>query len=449
MTQQTIVLTAAAVTIVTFNVAFAFPRKKSIGLLMFLNPAALAFLAYNLSPAGGFATGAIIGVATVIPQLLFFRQILGVKSIGLWLMLIGYQSGFLGLAATIASWDHPLNILFVALLWLILEYLRCELSPLRFAWLSPMHPVPEGGNKITLGSYGFGWWLMILSCIIAYNHSHPASSLPLSYLLAYLGTMMALNLYNPVSRGQWRAKSCMVVGVPMEAGCKPDGTLDYLPITSIIAKLDQALNTVSHYDLVVVPEYALDSEPPPEIMAWCVENQVYLVIGGKRHGDSGFYNTAFVISSTGEIVFEQSKVAPIPVLPDGLPAKEQNVWDSPWGKIGICICYDAQFNRVTDPLIWAGAECLIILAMDLQKWGKHEHELHELIPPILAGRYGLDILRVVSSGRSQFCSEGFGSSWDSDSLICGNLSFRAARIPLDGLLTRLFGPLCRPADKSL
>ena len=31
------------------------------------------------------------------------------------------------------------------------------------------------------------------------------------------------------------------------------------------------------------------------------------------------------------------------------------MWDSPWGRIGFCICYDLSYRRVTDRLAALGA----------------------------------------------------------------------------------------------
>jgi apolipoprotein N-acyltransferase len=86
---------------------------------------------------------------------------------------------------------------------------------------------------------------------------------------------------------------------------------------------------------------------------------------------------------------------------DGLPAPEQKLWESPWGKIGICICYDLSYTRVTDGLIQLGAQAMIVPTMDVSDWGRHEHELHTRIAPVRAAEYGIPIFRVASSGISQ------------------------------------------------
>ncbi len=46
-------------------------------------------------------------------------------------------------------------------------------------------------------------------------------------------------------------------------------------------------------------------------------------------------------------VFKQAKSVPIEFFQDGRPAAEQRLWHSPWGNLGICICYDLSYSRVT------------------------------------------------------------------------------------------------------
>jgi apolipoprotein N-acyltransferase len=79
----------------------------------------------------------------------------------------------------------------------------------------------------------------------------------------------------------------------------------------------------------------------------------------------------------------------------------QRVWDSPWGKIGICICYDLSYTRVFQPLIQQGAGAIIVPTMDMEYWGKQEHQLHARIAPVRAAESGVPIFRLASSGISQ------------------------------------------------
>jgi apolipoprotein N-acyltransferase len=172
--------------------------------------------------------------------------------------------------------------------------------------------------------------------------------------------------------------------------------------TETISSLDKMLAADPATDLFVLSEYTFDGTVPDKIKNWCRKHQRYLIVGGKEDGpNKNFYNTAFVIGPTGEIVFRQVKSVPIQFFKDGLPAQEQKLWDSPWGKIGICICYDLSYARVTDQLIRLGAQAIIVPTMDVAEWGQHQHELHARVAPVRAAEYGVPIFRLASSGISQ------------------------------------------------
>jgi apolipoprotein N-acyltransferase len=93
---------------------------------------------------------------------------------------------------------------------------------------------------------------------------------------------------------------------------------------------------------------------------------------------------------------------PIQFFKDGLPAPQQKLWDSPWGQIGLCICYDLSYTRVADRLVQQGAQALIVPTMDVADWGNAQHELHARVTPVRASEYGLPIFRLASSGVSQW-----------------------------------------------
>jgi apolipoprotein N-acyltransferase len=170
----------------------------------------------------------------------------------------------------------------------------------------------------------------------------------------------------------------------------------------VISALDKLLAAKPDIQVIVLCEYAFLSPIPDKVNLWCKEHQRFLVAGGKDPLPSGdFYDTAFVIGTNGDIVFKQGKSVPVQLLKDGLPAKEQKLWESPWGKIGICICYDLSYTRVTDRLVRLGAQAMIVPTMDVVEWGKHEHELHARVARVRAAEYGIPIFRVASSGISQ------------------------------------------------
>ncbi len=165
------------------------------------------------------------------------------------------------------------------------------------------------------------------------------------------------------------------------------------------------------------------------------------MVGGKDPiADGDFYNTAFVIGPDGNVVFRQVKVVPIQFFKDGRPAREQKLWNSPWGKIGICVCYDLSYTRVTDRLVKLGAEALVVPTMDVADWGQAQHELHGRIAPTRAAEYGLPIFRLASSGISQVV--------DSAGRVTATAPFPGDGAGLAGTI-ELRGAGSRPLDRWL
>jgi len=157
-------------------------------------------------------------------------------------------------------------------------------------------------------------------------------------------------------------------------------------------------------ELLVLSEYAFENPVPPRVKDWCAKNQRYLIAGGKRFLDAAenrFHNTAFVIGPDGNEIFSQVKSVPVQFFKDGEPAPQQKLWNSPWGKIGLCVCYDLSYTRVTDGLVRQGAQAIIAPTMDQQSWGGREHRLHAHVAPVRAAEYGIPIFRLCSSGISQ------------------------------------------------
>ena len=175
------------------------------------------------------------------------------------------------------------------------------------------------------------------------------------------------------------------------------------PSSGVLTKaLDKALAKNTNAAIFVMSEYTLDGGVPDSLRNWCRAHERFLVVGGKEFVTNDvYYNTAFVVGTNGDLVFQQAKNVPIQFFKDGLPATNQAVWNSPWGKIGICICYDLSYTRVTDELVRQGAQLLIVPTMDVEDWGRHQHELHSRVAPVRAAEYGVPIFRVASSGISQ------------------------------------------------
>ena len=221
--------------------------------------------------------------------------------------------------------------------------------------------------------------------------------------------------------------------------------MEFPPEGVIPQILNQALAKNTNAPIFVLSEYSLDGGVPEALKNWCREHSRYLVIGGKDPaGTNNYYNTAFVVGTNGEIVFKQVKSVPIQFFHDGLPAPKQEVWNSPWGKIGFCICYGLSYTRVTDELVRQGAQLIICPTMDVDYWGRHQHELHARVAPVRAAEYGIPIFRVASSGISQAVTGGGNVVAQTSIGGYGEIFSAQLRLPRQGSipLDRYLAPLC-------
>jgi apolipoprotein N-acyltransferase len=82
--------------------------------------------------------------------------------------------------------------------------------------------------------------------------------------------------------------------------------------------------------------------------------------------------------------------------------------------------------------------------MDVEEWGRHQHQLHARVAPVRAAEYGIPIFRVASSGISQ-AIQGWG--WlAAQTSIPGSGEIFSAKLKLPGSgsipLDRFLAPLC-------
>jgi apolipoprotein N-acyltransferase len=326
-------------------------------------------------------------MAVVGPWMWFLTGIFGSTGVVLFAIIASWTGLFALLVRyaflRLVPWKAALLVPF---LWTGIEYFRCELYPLKFTWLTPGFAFAEnlpGAIPLDLGVYGAGF---VLAAAAAAPHSGKHRLWP--PILAAL----ALAAFLVPGPGGNAGAPFRVAGLQLEG----------VDSSGIPRKLDALLREHPGTDLVVLPEYVFAGPVPDEVRAWCRRHRKHLVAGGMEilPGEE-FRNTAFVIGPEGTEVHRQVKSVPIQFFKDGLPATEQGIWDSPWGRVGICICYDLSYTRVVDRLVQKGAQVLVVPTLDAKGWGETQHRLHARVAPTRAAEYGLPVVRVCSSGISQ------------------------------------------------
>jgi apolipoprotein N-acyltransferase len=427
-----------ALAVACFHAAYASIKIPAAGLLIFGYAYFLVRLTDQPNVRRAFYFGLATGFFCAAPQLFFFWEIFGPAAIVLWIVFAFWIALFAAIVCgSVRRWGKVKAMWLIPFVWTGLEYFRSELYYLKFSWLNMGYAL-----QFPFGMYGIGFLVFGISAAITNKHSIIAyfearsrkEMTVILFLILILLYLMALFLPT-LAESKRRFRPISLVGVQME-----------FPPANIIPKmLDKALAKNTNAPIFVLSEYTLDGAVPDSLKNWCRDNSRFLVVGGKDVVTNHiYYNTVFVVGTNGEVVFKQAKSVPIQFFDDGLAAQKQEVWNSPWGKIGICICYDLSYTRVTDRLVEQGAQLLIVPTMDVEDWGRHEHELHSRVAPVRAAEYGIPIFRVASSGISQAVSGNgnviaqipFGAS--------GEIFSAQLRLPTRGSLPldRFLAPFC-------
>jgi len=375
----------------------------------------------------------VTGFLCYAPQLFFIWTIFGSSAIVLWLVLSFWVGVFAAIVCgTIRRWGKAKVWWLIPIVWTGIEYFRSELYLLKFSWLNVGYALPELFSRAYhLGMYGAGCVVFLIAAAYPYRFLLKPSWKEWIVIILILLILSSLTVV-PFANIHRLPK---IVGVQME----------FPPPNIIPEVLNHALAKNPEAQIFVLSEYTFEGPVSDSLKNWCREHSRFLVVGGEQLlGTTNFYDTAFVVGTNGEIAFEQAKCVPIQFFKDGLPAKEQKIWNSPWGKIGFCVCYDLSYTRVTDELIRQGAQLLIVPTMDVEAWGRHEHELHARVAPVRAVEYGIPIFRLASSGISQ------AVDWDgkviaqapfpgSEAVVTADLPlFSKGSIPVD----RYLAPVC-------
>jgi apolipoprotein N-acyltransferase len=428
-----------ALAVVFFQLTYVSIRIPAAGLLIFGYAFFLVRLTDLPTVRRAFYFGLTAGFVCAAGQAFFFWKIFGPAAIVLWLVFAFWVGLFTAISCgCILRWGKAKAVWLIPFFWTGFEYFRSELYYFKFSWLNIGYAFPnfqlfpiDG-----LGMYFVGLFIFAIASGISFRE----------FIKKKWAIVFCIGLVLLIPLTWMRA---IIVGARHE---RPTPPLDLVgvqlefPSIGVITKmLDHALAKNTNAPIFVLSEYTLEGPVSDSLKNWCREHSRYLVVGGKDPvGTDNFYDTAFVVGTNGEVIFKQAKSVPIQFFKDGLPARTQEVWDSPWGKIGICICYDLSYTRVTDRLVQEGAQLLIVPTMDVEDWGRHEHELHSRVAPVRAAEYGVPIFRVASSGISQAIGR-YGYVIAQTSIPgVGEILSADLRLPIAGTLPsdRFLAPFC-------
>lgn len=423
-----------------FHAAYSCP---GLGILIIGYPFALVRALPYLSGRHCFYGGLALGLFLYGPHLRFFWTLFQAAAVLLWLILAVWLALFMILGRLAVQRLPRAGQFIIPMLWMGMEYTRSELYPLKFSWMNASYPLEDSPLRLLLtmvGMYGVGAVSVSAAVLSFFKWRQILVGTTVGAISLLLITYVSLPLHSRPPR------RVHVAGMQLEESQERD-----LP-----RHLGTLIQRHPNTELVVLHEYLLSGTVPREIQEWCRRERRWLVVGGRKElGGELWQNTAFVVDTNGAVVFEQGKKTPIQFFQDGVAATRQELWNSPWGKVGIAICYDLSYTRVMDELVAKGAQLLIIPTMDAINWGQSEHALHARVAPVRALEYRVPIIRVASSGISQIVNShgraiasapypGQESSLAAPVSVQGSGHLPIDRIlaPFASLVTLLFPALC-------
>ena len=380
---------AGLIAVAAIGYGFAFGTTWGAAAILVALPCILP-LAKARSPRHAFYTGLVAGLAIYVPHLLFFWSIFKYAAIALWLVAGWPIAAFvLLLYLTRKNWGAVYAAWLTPILWTGIEYFRSECYYLKFAWLLPGQAAAflPGVRFERLGIYGLGFLYVAAATMLVYG------SKKVRFAGVAASLLLAAMMYLPVSARLQQSNSLFVAGVQLEDADEHQ----------VAKALDRLAVAHPEAQILVLSEYSFLGPVPQSVRDVLRKHRRYLIAGGmKLLPGEKFFDTAFVVGPDGRDLFEQAKSVPVQLMDDGLPAPERRVWNSPWGKIGIGVCYDISYARVMDDFVRQGAQGIIVPTMDPVKWGEYERRmLHGRLAPVRAAEYGVPIFGVWSSGVSQ------------------------------------------------
>lgn len=352
--------------------------------------APLFFALEGASAKAGAGLGALFFLAFFAGCTPWMGNLFGWLAVGLWC----FTALFGGLFGAIAAGGR--HLLGVPALWVGVEWLRAEANPLRCGWFVLGLSQAPSGRMVQAadlaGGYGLSFGMALTAACLARAIGDRRA------LLGAAAAPLAVWLYGGWVLPRWDIPGEVTAAV-VQCEFPAEEIKAYRRLTESVAGAKPRL--------VVWPELALPGsiERDPRLMArlkFHVQAVDAAFVIGCEGGERGAVtNQALVFGEDGRLLGRYVKRVPVPLLESYVPGKVDPVFDTPVGKLGVCICYDQDFPFVTRGLVRAGAQVLAVPTMDLAEWGGLQHRQHAANARVRAVAHRRFVVRATTSGVSQ------------------------------------------------
>lgn len=335
--------------------------------------------------------GFLHGMTAYSLSLSWLYHIFGPTVVVLWCVLAAFTALFAEMQSRanrrgVTGWQFAI---FTALNWCAWEFIRAELFPLKFPWMTA--GLAMGPNTLLpwIGVYGVSV-LVVLAAVLATMPLRKFAMIPLLILL--------------VSHGLSSRRSAPRTDDPLAVEVS-GMQLENVSLDAYLNATRRLPTSVRH---VVWPEYAVPFDLRANKRDWelvrslCRERDVTLTLGTQDRPSGGevWRNIALTLDPTG-VLGEHTKVHPVHFFDDGIPGITALPVQTRHGKVGTPICFDCDYAGVVRRMTAAGAEMFVVPTMDAESWSARQHDQHAELFRIRACENGRWFFVVATSGVSQ------------------------------------------------
>jgi apolipoprotein N-acyltransferase len=321
---------------------------------------------------------------------------------------------------------------FIPVFWVGIEYFRAEVAVLKFPWLA-----------LGYSQSPYLWLIQICEIIGVYG---------VSFLIVIVNSLIAYWILERVRDNEWKILKpvvavaifilILIYGVfryqylPKYKRDSSSRTIPVVVVQDWIGSLENYIR-VTHETinnptetLVVWPESAvkegLSNITNRTLIEGLVKDRkIYLVFGTYEPTDEviRFNNLVVLFSPDGVLLGKYAKRVPVPFIETlVVPGDKWGIFETPLGRLGILICYEAGFSNLASWLVRKrGVEVLIVPTFEVGGWGGLPYKHHASMMPIRAVETRRPILRSAALGISMIVHPSGKVEGQLDSLASGVL----------------------------
>jgi apolipoprotein N-acyltransferase len=376
---------------------------------------ALVPLLLAIFSAPSWKTAAIAGLITGIVfysvSLSFFIDTFGVFG---WVVL-NLMSVYLVVFA-VAIWFLADRIglgkafLFIPIFWTGIEYFRSEGYYLRFSWLSlgysqsPYNIIIQACD--IFGVYGLTFLIVTVNALVAWFMLEQVRRRRQPWSIWFIiAVIFAWLLIYGKYRNEYIPKYLVKDASP---------AIPVVVVQDMVGSADNFIRMTNDSvggkkeSIAVWPEVAdknllTNSNKRALVEALVRDKKLYLITGTWEETEDKirFQNLAVIFSPQGDVLDQYAKQIPVQLVETlVVPGTRSGIFDTPIGRMGILICYEAGFTNLELRLARKDVDFIVMPTAEFGGWGGLSHRHHASIIPFRAIETRRPILRSAALGVS-------------------------------------------------